>query len=128
AVGLDVTHPLDTVTKEEIGAGVTIGFTQLREVFFRHAGYPLVDFHLPGFFHTRVLEHFFQGAAVATAHNHHFFRVFVSEQGRVGHHLVVQKVVPGGEHHAADDYHQVAECIAYVDFHLLKRILFHDDL
>ncbi len=125
AVRLDITHPLDAITEKEVGAGVAIRFAQLWKVLLRHAGYPLIDFYLPGLLHSRVFQHFFQGAAVATTDDDHFFRVLVGEQRRMGHHFVIQEIVPGGQHHTAVQYHQVAEGFGFIDFEFLKwRLLF----
>src|SRR5690606_13078361 len=61
-----------------------------------------------------------QGAAVAAADDHHVLRIGMGEQGRVRHHLVVEEVVAGGDHHRAIDEHHVAPVGRFVDLDLLE--------
>src|SRR5262249_20700598 len=61
---------------------------------FHHRG---VDFHLRHALDRFVPEHLFGDAAVAAANDQHIFGAAVGKQRNVGHHLVIDELIPAGD-------------------------------
>ena len=119
AAGFAFLHELHAVLEAQLRPLVAVGLAQLGEILFGKARHLLVDIDLHGAGHFAVAQHFPQGAAVAAADDQHVARCRVAEQRRVGHHLVVEKVIPGGEHGGAVNGHQIAEGIGVPHFDVL---------
>jgi hypothetical protein len=87
---------------------VAVGFRELREVGQGRPGHALVDVDLGHGLHPGVLQHLAQRPAVPAADDAHPLGGGVGEEHRVAHHLVVEEVVAGGQHHQPVDGHEVA--------------------
>ena len=113
--------PADAVLEEQAGARVAIRGGEFGEETLGRPGDPLVDVDLDHGFDVRVPQDLAQGTAVATADDAYPSGGGMSEEGRVGHHLVVEKVVPAGQHDEAVDHHEITESLGGIDLDQLVR-------
>ena len=64
-------------------------------------------------------QHFAQDTAVAAADDQDLLRLAVGEQRHVGHHLVIDELIPRGELDDAVQHHHPAEILILEDYQLL---------
>jgi len=124
-IRLGVLHPFDAVDEFQIRTRIVVRLAQFREINLGQAGDALVDIDLHRLFDRRMFQDFPQRAAIAAADDPDPFRIRVGIERRMADHLMIKKVVAGGDHRAAVDHHQVAETFGLKDFQILKwRLLF----
>lgn len=63
------------IFEDQLGARVRITLAQLGEMNFGQPRDPLINLHLAAMLHIGMRQHLAQGAAIATTHDQHPFRV-----------------------------------------------------
>src|SRR4029079_15373532 len=99
-------HEFGAVSDDDPGARVVIGAGRhLREMLAAEIDDAAIDLAQRRLLYLGMLQHLPQHGAVAAADDQRLFRLAVSEQRHVAHHLVIDELVLGGELDDAVEHH-----------------------